>query len=265
MYAVIVENDISEWEDATGSIYHFPHRYESLIPPGTKVMYYKGKIQDKTFESTRMSNRPHYFGLATIGKIYNDPKSRKNDKFATIQDFKKFERAVPIKVANKYLETIPVSRESNYWRDGVRKITYDDYQKILSCAKVIETVEEIAPYNHRTNDLSQDLESFSEGDKKGKFTSFYERDSRLRKQAILIHGTTCKACEMNFENKYGTHGKDFVHVHHIKPISEYGGSKKVDPETDLTVLCPNCHSMVHRFRDKTLSIKELTSLLQENA
>ncbi len=54
MYAVIVENDISEWEDATGSVYHFPHRYESLIPPGTKVLYYKGKIQDKTFESTRI-------------------------------------------------------------------------------------------------------------------------------------------------------------------------------------------------------------------
>ena len=114
------------------------------------------------------------------------------------------------------------------------------------------------------NDASQELESYFEGNKKEKFTVFYERDRRLRKQAILIHGTTCKACGTNFESKYGEHGKDFIHVHHKKPISEYGGSKKVDPETDMAVLCPNCHSMIHRFRDKTLSVEEVAALLQKN-
>lgn len=44
-------------------------------------------------------------------------------------------------------------------------------------------------------------------------------------------------------------GKDYIEVHHIKPISEIGSEYVVDPEKDLIPVCFNCHSMLHRKID----------------
>ncbi len=50
MYAVIVENDVSQWDDDTGVLYHFPKRYLKYLQPGTHVIYYKGRIKDKAYQ-----------------------------------------------------------------------------------------------------------------------------------------------------------------------------------------------------------------------
>ena len=34
MPTIIVENDVSQWEDRTGEVYHFPKRYRELLLPG---------------------------------------------------------------------------------------------------------------------------------------------------------------------------------------------------------------------------------------
>lgn len=47
MPTVIVENDISQWDDLTGEVYHFPKRYKDLLLTGEKVIYYKGRMKDK--------------------------------------------------------------------------------------------------------------------------------------------------------------------------------------------------------------------------
>ena len=55
-----------------------------------------------------------------------------------------------------------------------------------------------------------------------------------RRKAIEIHGSTCIACGFDFEKTYGTHGKGFIEVHHIKPLSTYDGKEvNVDPYKDL--------------------------------
>lgn len=112
------------------------------------------------------------------------------------------------------------------------------------------------------NDEVEEFESGVEGNKKQRYTTYYERLPENRRQAIKIHGVTCKACNFNFEKTHGTHGKDFIHVHHIKPISQFEKPRKINPETDLTVLCPNCHSMVHRYKNKTLSVEELKKVIR---
>jgi hypothetical protein len=78
-FAVITENDESQWHDETGIRYHFPKRYFKFLPPGTNVVYYKGKLKDDSFAVKRLSPEPHYFGLATIGKVYPDPESMKGE------------------------------------------------------------------------------------------------------------------------------------------------------------------------------------------
>src|SRR6266567_5735817 len=120
MFTVITENDISQWEDQTGVRYHFPARYLKFLKPGTKVIYYKGRITDKKFTNARLSSAPHYFGIAKIGKVVNEEGS--TNYYADIEHFSLFLNAVPFKIGDATIETIPISRRSNYWRDGVRPI-----------------------------------------------------------------------------------------------------------------------------------------------
>lgn len=74
----------------------------------------------------------------------------------------------------------------------------------------------------------------------------YERNPINREIAIKKHGISCYVCSFNFEEMYGKHGRGFIEVHHITPLSLLNEETKVNPETDLIPLCPNCHRMVHR-------------------
>ncbi|MBU0467971.1 MAG: HNH endonuclease [Candidatus Omnitrophica bacterium] len=257
-YAVIAENDESLWEDVKGEIYHFPNKYKNILKTGVKVIYYKGAIQKKKYSQQRLSDAPHYFGYAEIGEIAADLNSKKGDLFCGVENFVEFKRAIPIKNDNKYLEVIPESQKSNYWRDGVRKINKEVYENILSYAdKKITSSKTI-----QLPPITGEFESyFKEGKKKERFTTYYERNSINRKRAIEIHGYDCKVCGMNFSSQYGKQGDKYIHVHHIRPISSVEGEVKINPKTDLTVLCANCHAMVHRYKDQTLSIEELKGLL----
>lgn len=260
MPAVIVENDTSQWEDKTGAVYHFPKRYQSLIPPGTEVIYYKGRIGDKVFAATRLSASPHYFGLARIGEVYSDPRSDKGHLFALIENFTPFEDAVPFKIDGAYLETTPEPRASNYWRIAVRRVDQTVYDSILSHAKLLPSQTDATHLNLEDDLLT--FESANEGSKSSYFGTRYERRKDLRMKAIAIHGLDCKACGFDFEIAYGEHAKGFIHVHHVVPISRFGGETAVNPRTDLVTLCANCHAMVHRRQDVTLSVDDLKGILR---
>lgn len=84
----------------------------------------------------------------------------------------------------------------------------------------------------------------------------YERDAAARKKCIQRWGYRCSACGMSFEEKYGKLGRDFIHVHHLRPLSEIKEQYRVDPINDLRPVCPNCHAMLHRHKP-ALSIEEL--------
>lgn len=88
----------------------------------------------------------------------------------------------------------------------------------------------------------------------------YERNTKARQQCIEYHDCKCWVCEFDFFEAYGELGKDFIHVHHIVPLSEIRQGYEVDPINDLLPLCPNCHAMVHR-QIPTMVPKELKLLL----
>lgn len=113
-------------------------------------------------------------------------------------------------------------------------------------------------------DARQELVSGVEGQKKQTYTNVYERDPTLRKEAMRIHGLDCAACGFNFEKFYGDHGAGFIHVHHVNPISRAGGPVEIVPAADLVPLCANCHAMVHRRKDKTVSVPELVAMIQSS-
>ena len=68
-------------------------------------------------------------------------------------------------------------------------------------------------------------------------------------------------CGFDFEATYGVHGAGYVEVHHLRPVSSLQAKTKVNPQTDMVVLCANCHRMIHHNRDKMLRPDELKSLL----
>ena len=92
----------------------------------------------------------------------------------------------------------------------------------------------------------------------------YERNPEAREKCIAAHGYKCEVCGMDFEKTYGEIGKDFIHVHHIVPISTIGNEYKLDPEKDLVPVCPNCHAMLHRGIDgKVLTVEELKTIIND--
>ena len=259
-YAVIVENDISQWSDETGALFHYPRRYKSLLLEGTRVVYYKGTLRDEQFAKVRKSREPHYFGIGRIGKSYPDLASEKGDLFALIEGFAEFKDALPIKSGGQPFEEIPASRTANYWRDGVRKISKTVYENILSGQELLVVVD--TEPNGLSTAVDDDLTSGVEGDQTKRYVTTYERKGRLRRQAIAIHGATCKACDMSFLERYGSHAAGFIHVHHVVPISEFDGPTVVDPATDLIPVCANCHAVIHRNRTSTLTVEGVKALLE---
>lgn len=138
-----------------------------------------------------------------------------------------------------------------------------DYSELISILEAdflnFETIK-----NDIQSETADKFTVLKEGEKKIIFTTLYERNPKLRKQAVQIHGTTCMACGFNFKEFYGQRGTDYIEVHHIKPLSQRNEEVEINPSTDLVVLCANCHRMIHRKKNDILSLEELRTLINEN-
>jgi len=87
----------------------------------------------------------------------------------------------------------------------------------------------------------------------------YERSTEAREACIARWGYKCNVCDFDFGKTYGTLGQDFIHVHHLTPISTVGEAYTLDPVADLRPVCPNCHAMLHRT-NPPLSLEELKAV-----
>jgi hypothetical protein len=105
-------------------------------------------------------------------------------------------------------------------------------------------------------------EGYSEGKQKERLVNTYERNPKLRLAAILEHGTKCQVCGFDFEEKYGERGRGYIEVHHLVPVSQLKKETKVDPKADMTVVCSNCHRMIHRDMDDILEPYQLKGMLR---
>lgn len=110
------------------------------------------------------------------------------------------------------------------------------------------------------DEIGSTSEIYNEGAVKSVVVNKYERDPAARAACIQHFGYVCRVCEFDFEAVYGSLGRDFIHVHHIIPLSELGEGYRVNPVTDLLPVCPNCHAMLHRGKE-TLSPDALRLLI----
>jgi predicted HNH restriction endonuclease len=110
----------------------------------------------------------------------------------------------------------------------------------------------------------QDIAGLVEGAVRTIIVNAYERDPEARRRCIAAHGASCSVCGMSFGAVYGLVAVGYIHVHHLRPLSEAGGVHAVDPVVDLRPVCPNCHAVLHR-RAPIFSIEELRELLRRQS
>lgn len=113
---------------------------------------------------------------------------------------------------------------------------------------------------HEDSGSGNDLEGFPEGARVRVEVNRYERDRRNRAAALAIHGFSCKACNKQLGDQYGSAAAGLIEVHHTTPVSKLGPQYVIDPKHDLVPLCPNCHAVAHR-RVPPYSVMELREML----
>lgn len=123
--------------------------------------------------------------------------------------------------------------------------------------------------DHRTDeDLAVPDEPGIEEAEEGKVATrvhrYRERDRRLveeaKIQALKTHGRLfCVACGFDFSERYGDVGANIIDVHHTRPVHTMQPGEKTKV-VDLTLLCSNCHRVVHSRR-KWLTIDQVKAAL----
>lgn len=96
--------------------------------------------------------------------------------------------------------------------------------------------------------IDESIGGAREGDRRWK-RHVRERSSKLRnakvRQLLANSGSlACQACDFDFAKVFGEVGDGFCEVHHNRPLSGRGPS--ITRLRELTILCSNCHRMIHR-------------------
>ena len=156
-----------------------------------------------------------------------------------------------------------LSEIGSYDENDINDLRLELFTSLIDLENIEEVLEKVftlivplllllLPYEEE--DLGQ-----IEGQSQEILTTKYERSKKNRTLCLSYYGYDCQACNINMEDIYGPIGKEFIHVHHIEPIS-LTGVKKINPFVDLIPLCPNCHSIVHR-KSPPLSIESLRKII----
>lgn len=106
-------------------------------------------------------------------------------------------------------------------------------------------------------------EEYEEGILSRVISTKFERNPIARKKCIEHFGYRCNICGFDFEKIYGPAGKEYIHVHHIKPLSTIREKYTVNPVKDLIPVCANCHAIIHK-RKSCYTIDEMDKLIQES-
>ena len=91
-----------------------------------------------------------------------------------------------------------------------------------------------------------------------------ERNSSNSKKVKDLLGYTCEACEFNFNHFYGKIGEKFIEAHHNVKLSDLPEGKRVklDYKNDFSVLCSNCHRMVHK-KNPPFTVQEIKKIIKK--
>ena len=130
MPLVLTQNEETEsghsYDDVLGVRYEFPRRYERLVVPGARFVYYRGRRRLDGGIGPQL-----YLGHGVVGRVTDTRAGRLK---CAIEGFRRFDPPVPFKVEGDYLEQRAAEYGPNaglYFRAGVREIDDATYRRIL--------------------------------------------------------------------------------------------------------------------------------------
>jgi hypothetical protein len=142
---------------------------------------------------------------------------------------------------------------------------YDDVRKsFVKVSKALGEKKKILIYDENL--------IITEGIKRNSNVSLYKRSRLLRdfalKHYLKKNHIRCSACTFDFYDFYGFIGKDYIEIHHLKPVFQYDDEdKNVFLEralNNLAPVCSNCHRIIHRNRQQPLSLEIISSYVKAN-
>ncbi|MBL8099922.1 MAG: HNH endonuclease [Anaerolineales bacterium] len=204
-------------------------------------------------------------GIVASGWATSDVKTRKRD-------------GKNIVYIDGYFDTI---RRSNEVFPIENLVNNEKYKKVYWTpqASGINIIDEVAkelekdwakflnqPALHHEIKYADDIDiskKYYEGVLKQVKVNKFERSPGARAVCLNKHGAICSVCGFDFAKRYGEIGEGYIHVHHLKPLSEIRKGYKLNPVNDLRPVCPNCHAMIHQRKPKPYTIEEMKNILRK--
>lgn len=209
--------------------------YIYVTAPTAQVMY-QLKVVDFADNSVNTSAQAKFW-------IQEDQDQEYTGQFIVLQGMKKVDKET---LSLRVLKGLGLINEIQGRRNDLSS-------EGIKFSYIREQFESETIVNDYPDESDVDKKLFPEGGKQTVQVNRYERNPEARAACIKHYRDAsgqneirCQICEMNFEKTYGSFARDFIHVHHIKPVSEISESYEVNPITDLLPVCPNCHAMLHR-------------------
>jgi hypothetical protein len=221
----------------------FAAHYNNALPPKTSNVPLINKVLN--------SLSREYILLA-----FNDFEAKVPHKFADSTDYdvlhegRRYPPKAIIGLAARHLTGSPLTPSDFTGGEGSTC-----FRVLRSRGFEIAPKGEVSPFPDDVDSEHQHVEGASQQ----VLVNRYERSREAREKCINHYGAMCQVCRLDFSERYGEIGKGFIHVHHLRQLSEIGSEYVVDPIKDLRPVCPNCHAMIHR-RKPPFTLEELRRL-----
>jgi len=205
-----------------------------------------------------MGNRDEFKNFIEKNGILNGVESYADDtKYKYLKRIDLFidESKIDVYYINNILEIKKILEEK---KDFISDLSDNNMKRALEW--YIEFLL-IKKNEYKSADEIPNSDNYPEGSSKIIYVNAYERNAKARKECLEEYGYTCSVCNFDFEKIYGSIGKEFIHVHHLKPLSEIGKEYQVNPIKDLRPVCPNCHAMLHK--GNPYNIEELQKVFNQ--
>lgn len=200
----------------------------------------------------------------------------------------KFSQKVRNLVSHNTLEKLEYATYKSIHGNGIFQITEKGKGYLIENTEIIEY---LLSNNFAYKDIKGSFEDVSvakenkkkvltydenlmitEGTKRNRNVTLYKRSSKLRDFAIEKYTTDghikCVACLFDFLDFYGAIGKNYIEIHHVKPILQYGEEEEnkflKHAIENVIPTCSNCHRMIHRDRQHPLSVSDLKAFINRD-
>tara|TARA_R110002049_G_scaffold198780_1_gene368832 strand:+ start:1540 stop:2349 length:810 start_codon:yes stop_codon:yes gene_type:complete len=240
-----IDKYIEEFKYIYWAVKHKKHQDEMQVGDRVFIWRSKGKSKDP-------------YGIVAFGKIVESPINKLNVKHPKylLEEYWEKREVSEIKVGIK-LEESRLDLESGLVestlllrdpdlagmqlltaRQGTNfKLTNSEFNKIYQL------------WGGNSDDPELDEYETTEGKARVRTHKVRERDPKLVKKAkerfVRNNGSLfCEVCEYDFKPVYGF---SFVEAHHKKPLCDIKAGEKTK-ESDLGIICANCHRAVHRIK-----------------